>query len=468
MFSKLDQFLDREALIIKGSQSITYSELVYSGDKLGGKVPPRSLIINLCTNTTESIIGYVGFMRRDAVQLLVDETIDPEFLSCLINIYSPQYVYLPAVSSYQELGGKVVHSFQAYNLVALNPPKAGDIHPKLALLLTTSGTTGNPKLVRISYDNLKANTHAIIESLRLRADDRAITTMPMSYSYGLSILNTHLALGASVVLTTASVMSREFWTILKENSVTNFGGVPYFYDMLKKLKFRNLTLPHLRFITQAGGKLSSVLAEDFREICINKSIQFFVMYGQTEATARMSCICLTDYLDKTGSIGQAIPNGEFWLIDNEGNTITSHNSCGELVYQGPNVSLGFASCLNDLASGDEFNGRLQTGDLATKDQDGFIYILGRKKHFLKIFGMRINLTDVEDILKSQGYDCACAGSDDKLLIFVTKINNQEKILSIIADKTGINKSGFRVVEIDKIPRSESGKILYSTLQSIAG
>ena len=293
--------------------------------------------------------------------------------------------------------------------------------------------------------------------------DRPITTMPFSYSYGLSIINSHLLKGASIILTDATLMDRRFWEIFKGNNATTFGGVPFIFEMLKKLRVEKMNLPSLKYITQAGGKLSMKLSAEFADICADKGIEFCVMYGQTEATARMSYLPWEYARTKVGSIGIAIPGGKFWLEDENRNVIKKSNTIGELIYQGDNVTMGYAESCFDLQNGDENNGILHTGDLAKRDVHGFYYITGRKKRFLKIFGKRVNLNEIEEHINVAGYNCVCAGTDDNLKIYITEPVDKDLIVSYIAKRTGINRAGFSFVYIEKIPRNESGKVRYSAL-----
>jgi len=339
--------------------------------------------------------------------------------------------------------------------------------PDLAVLLTTSGSTGSPKLVRQSYKNIVSNANSIADYLEIKEDDRAITTLPMYYTFGLSIIQSHLLKGACIIVTELTFMDKKFWNLLKDEKATTFGGVPYTYEMLKKLRFSRMDLPSLRYLTQAGGKLSKELSKEFSEICEKKGIKFIVMYGQVEATARMSYLPHEFAIEKAGSIGIAIPGGEFKLIDDNEVEIIEDSVPGELVYYGDNVTLGYAVDYHDLSKGDENNGVLHTGDIAMK-QDGFYYITGRKKRFLKIFGNRVNLEEVEGILKSSGYDCACGGIDDLLKIYITDESKLEEVRNFISAKMVLNPVAFKSIKIDKIPRNESGKVLYSKLEELYG
>ena len=319
--------------------------------------------------------------------------------------------------------------------------------------------------MRQSVQNVEENTRSIVAYLGITGQDRAITTLPMSYTYGLSILQTHLAQGAAVILTEATMLDKRFWTLFREQEATTFGGVPYIYEMLKKLRFARMDLPSLRHITQAGGKLSKELSEEFSEICTQKGIQMIVMYGQTEATARMSYLPWEYAISKAGSIGVAIPGGTFQLIDAEGGIIERPETTGELIYSGKNVTLGYAQDRFDLNKPDENHGILHTGDMAKRDADGFYYIVGRKKRFLKLFGSRVNLDEVEGLLKKQGIECACTGEDDRMDVYITDVQQLDRAGAFLREHTSINPNGFSVRYIEEIPRNESGKVLYTALET---
>jgi acyl-coenzyme A synthetase/AMP-(fatty) acid ligase len=261
-------------------------------------------------------------------------------------------------------------------------------------------------------------------------------------------------------------MQKEFWQQFKKYGVTSFGGVPYTYEMLDKLRLYRMDLPTLRTMTQAGGKLSLDLHEKLAEYAERTNRCFVVMYGQTEATARMSYLPPEKSLEKYGSMGIAIPGGELSLIDALGNEIKEPEIVGELVYKGKNVTLGYAECGADLSKGDEREGILVTGDMAKCDADGYYYIVGRKKRFIKIFGNRVNLDEAERLIRTAfpNVDCACGGVDDKLKVYVTDGAFSDTIKKFLNEKTGVNQTAFEVAVISAIPRSESGKILYNELE----
>jgi acyl-coenzyme A synthetase/AMP-(fatty) acid ligase len=384
---------------------------------------------------------------------MLEASLDEELLSDLIEVYKPEYLWLPKYRLSEFPQNQVIFSADEYSLVKLNSDKTYTLNDDLALLLTTSGSTGSPKLVRISYQNIEANARSIAEYLSISKAGRPITTMPMSYSFGLSIINSHFLVGATILLTSRSLMEKEFWSFLRREKATTMSGVPYTYEMLKKLQFFQMDLPTLTTLTQAGGKLNPDLNREFAEYCLRSNKRFFVMYGQTEATARMSYLPYELALSKIGSMGQAIPGGEFSIIDENNQPVEGAEIIGELVYKGKNVSLGYAECGEDLQKEDENKGTLITGDLAKRDSDGFYYIVGRKKRFIKLFGNRFNLDETERLLKNIIPDCACTGVDDNLIIYITDQSKESEVREYLSKKTGININAFSVKFIDKIPKN---------------
>ncbi len=269
--------------------------------------------------------------------------------------------------------------------------------------------------------------------------------------------------GAAIAVTNKTFFEKSFWELCNRHKVTNFGGVPYSYDILQTIGFEQMQIPSLRYITQAGGKLHEEKVKHMVSVCEAKGIQFIIMYGQTEATARMSYLPWKNVREKSASIGIAIPDGKFVLEDDHGNEITKTDQVGELVYYGPNVTLGYAESYEDLCKGNEFNGVLHTGDLAKHDTDGFYYIVGRKKRFIKLFGNRVSLDETEQLLAKNHYSCVCGGKDDCLTIYTIEQGKNEEIINYISGVMGFHKSAFEVKYIPEIPRTQSGKVDYSSL-----
>lgn len=454
IFSNFTSFKNDLAVITDKDEKFTYEELIDLTDKLYSKIDHRCLVLSLCENSIGSLVGYISFLRNKIVPLMVDKNLNTDLLLNLIDIYKPEYIYTPRSSlSFLLSPYEIIYDKYDYLLIKTNYTKSFPLYDELALLLSTSGSTGSPKFVRQSYKNIFSNTESIINYLKIDKNEKPITTLPMHYTYGLSIINTHLTAGATLLLTQKTIVSNEFWNFFKLNNATSFGGVPYTYEILKKLRFSSMNLPSLKTMTQAGGKLSLDLTKEFAEFAKSKNIDFVVMYGQTEATARMSYLNPEYSLIKCGSIGRAILGGKFRLID----------EVGELVYEGDNVTLGYAECGEDLIKGDENNSILFTGDLAKRDDDGFYYIVGRKKRFIKIFGNRVNLDEVEQLIKTITTECACAGVDDKLIVYLTSNEKEKSIRELLLQKLSMRSFSFEIKIIDSIPKSESGKVLYNSL-----
>ncbi|MEU4155817.1 AMP-binding protein [Actinoplanes sp. NPDC026670] len=324
----------------------------------------------------------------------------------------------------------------------------GDVHPDLALLLTTSGSTGDPKLVRLSWSAVLANAGQVADSLGVTGDDVAITTLPLFYSYGLSVLHSHLLRGATVVLERAGIMQKDFWAAIDEHRVTSLAFVPSQYEMLRRLRFDPARYPSVRTLTQAGGRLRTDLVTDFASRMDAVGGRMFVMYGQTEAGPRMACLPPDRLTDRLGSVGRAMPGGAFAIEDDE------------VVYRGPNVMMGYAETAADLTRGDDLAGVLYTGDLGRLDEEGFLYLTGRLKRMAKVFGVRINLDDVE-----RHFPVAAVAGDDRLHVF-TQDGDVRALRSKIAEWLGAHFTGVDVRTIPSLPLLPNGKTDYRALEAL--
>ena len=461
----LEQFQENTALREESGLTLSYGELDKEAKRIAEAVGGRTLVFSLCRNTIGSILGYVAFLNGKIPPVLLNSHLEETLLAGLLQTYQPAFLWLPAAQadSFSEM--KRVYQCYDYALLKTGYETEYPLYEELGLLLTTSGSTGSPKLVRQSYENILDNARAIASYLELDATERPITTLPMNYTYGLSIINSHLLVGATLLLTEKTLMQKEFWGFFKEAEATSFGGVPYTYEMLDKLRFLRMELPSLRTMTQAGGKLLPELHEKFAAYAQETGKKFVVMYGQCEATARMGYLPPERAMEKKGSMGIVIPGGTFHLIDAGGNEITEPFTTGELVYEGKNVTLGYAERGEDLAKGDERQGILETGDMAQFDADGFYYIVGRKKRFLKIYGNRVNLDEMDRMVKGEfGIDAAAGGVDDHMYIFVTEEGYADSIRAFAARKTGLNPAAFQVLTIKEIPKNDAGKTLYQELE----
>jgi acyl-CoA synthetase (AMP-forming)/AMP-acid ligase II len=465
MFFDLKKYAENFAVETEHGLKMTYTELEKASSSVVAELEPRKLCFCLCENTIGSLVGYVGLMNANMPTVLLDGSKDVDIIDDLIEHYQPQYVWCPTKRVVEFCTGIPVSEYEDYTMLQCGRPDY-EIHSDVLLCLTTSGTTGSPKLVKLTERNLKSNAEAIAEYLKITSSERAITSLPMYYSFGMSVINSHLIKGATLLLTDKAVIQREFLTFLKEGKATSIAGVPYTYEMLRRLRFMRMELPELKTMIQAGGKLNANIAKEYLEDAQQKGKEFIVMYGQTEAAPRMSYLPFEKGLEKYASIGIAIPGGKLSVRDVNDQKITTPDVDGELIYEGPNVCMGYAECIADLATGDENNSVLHTGDIARFDSDGFFYITGRMKRFVKVWGNRCNLDATEQLVKAITTSCACVGVDDKITIFVTQKGLEEKIKSYLVDKTGLNIRAFEVKVINEIPILPSGKFDYQTMQKM--
>ena len=462
-----EQFKNNVAIIDEYGTDVSYEELIEFGDKVASVISERSLVFVMCTNSIGSVAGYASFVNKGMVSVLLNAHLEKELLDNLVETYKPEYIWVPTemCTEYEKYNAQNVFSEYGYTLLKTTFDAKYELYDELCIMLTTSGSTGSPKFVRQSYKNVESNAKSIVQYLELNSSERPITTLPMNYTYGLSIINSHFMVGATLLVTDKGLMQKEFWKFFKGAEATSFGGVPYTYEMLERLRFFKMGLPSLRYMTQAGGKLTPELHKKFAENAEQKNVKFIVMYGQCEATARMGYLPAEKSLEKYGSMGIAIPGGKFKLIDVNGNDITEPHVTGELVYYGSNVTLGYAECGQDLIKGDERFGELCTGDMAQFDEDGYYYIVGRKKRFLKIYGNRVNLDEVDRMIKTKfdNIDVASAGIDDHMYIFVTEERYANDVVKFVVEKTGLNPAAFQSIVIDSIPKNDAGKTLYKEL-----
>lgn len=451
-------FMSNVAVKTDKGEEYTYEQLQQIVAKLRPFLSQGRLAFCLCSNTVESIVGYIALLQNGVPTVLLDSEKDEELLKNLLNIYYPYYVWSPE----RKVFGKPLTTYGGYVLYEFSKSETA-IHPDLALLLTTSGSTGSPKLVRLTKKNLLTNAESIAKYLHITSIDRPVTSLPMYYSYGMSVINSHFIKGATLLLTQKTVLEKGFWDFVKNEHATSIAGVPYTYEMLKRLRFFRMDLPYLRTMVQAGGKLNPAIVKEYIEFAKEKGKEFIVMYGQTEAAPRMSYLPFDRAFDKYTSIGIPIPGGKFCIRDAQDHDIENVDTDGELVYMGENVCMGYAESPEDLLKGDENHGMLHTGDVARKDKEGFYYITGRMKRFVKVWGNRVNLDAIEQLIKPITADCACVGEDDRITVYITEENLCSQVKSYLSEKTGLNVLAFCVKAIPIIPKKVTGKIDYALL-----
>ncbi|RSN20942.1 AMP-dependent acyl-CoA synthetase [Streptomyces sp. WAC 05977] len=430
-------------------------------------LPPGALFARMSVDLA-SVLNYLGAFEAGRAIALIDPALDADVLAGLIERFRPAAVLsapdAPAPEGYGVSDGHWVRK----SAEGIEP------HPQLAILLPTSGSTGNPKLVRLSRGAVFANADAIAEVLGIDRHEIAPTSLPLHYSYGLSVLNSHLVRGATVVIEPSGVLGRGFWDAVNEHKVTSLAGVPYHYEMLRRLKFDPAKYPTLRTLTQAGGKLRDDLVAQFNDKIREVGGRMFVMYGQTEAAPRMTTVPAERLAEKLGSAGPALPGGSFAIRREDGSETTHPKIVGEVVYRGPNVMMGYAEDEAGLAAGDEYGGVLATGDLGYLDEDGFLYITGRLKRIGKVFGNRVSLDDLEHAVRSAsvGIDVVAAvPAGDKVVLFAELPEGDgakdicKDAAKALSERLHLHTSGFDVRACDTVPLLASGKIDYRSLEA---
>jgi acyl-CoA synthetase (AMP-forming)/AMP-acid ligase II len=331
------------------------------------------------------------------------------------------------------------------------------LHPRLALLLSTSGSTGSPKLVRLSAENLVANTEQIVDALGVHPRDCAAMTLPLTYCYGLSVLTTHLAVGASVMLTDTSVVDECFWRAAEAAGVTTLPGVPHTFELLERSRFAERQLPTLRCLTQAGGRMDPERVRQFAELGQRRGFDLHVMYGQCEATARMAALPPHLAASHPDTVGVPVGGSRVEIAD------------GEVVFHGPNVMLGYADEPADLALGRVVH-ELRTGDLGEVTSDGLLRITGRRSRFVKVLGHRIDLDVLEQGLRADRYDVRCSGQDGLLAVVARgrlSAVQQDRLHRAACQRTGAPRDAVRVAAVEDLPMLANGKPDYPAVVALA-
>jgi len=459
LIQKKDQ---KKIAIIERDKIKTYQDLNEDIREIDSLLKPREIIIILCNNSYECLLIYISSLKKGSIPLLLSDNICDSHLQEYINRYSPRYVFSPKKINHKKnylpfLKTYFIYKYSNHNLVE---------NKELTLLLTTSGSTGNPKVVKVSKKNLISNTTSICEYLNLSEKERHITILPMNYTYGLSCINTFLYSGGSIILNSDAITTKGFWINLEKYKPTYFSGVPYTYEILSKYFLEKLGKSSIRVFTQAGGKLSRKFLAKFIKFSHENNKEFIVMYGQTEATARMSYLPYLKLKEKIGSIGIAIPGGKFSLRN------TYLEDCkivGELTYEGDNVTEGYAHSFEDLNCKKKKTNTLYTGDIGWIDKDNYVFLIGRNNKFAKISGIRVSLIDIEDFLNNLGLNCAVCSDDIFLQIYIEieEGNNIDiiKLKKEISNNMNISSNSIKIKQISELPRLDSGKIDYKSLES---
>ena len=434
------------------NETFTYSEIKSFKSKFEKNFKNKSLVLLLTSNSIFSILSYVTLMatNKKIILLLINEDIKEKFIKKIIRIYGPNYILTSKKLNVKKY--IIKKKYENYLLLENKLINNKDLNFINKLLIPTSGTTGNPKMVRLSLQNLNENTKSIIKSLNIKKTDTTITTMPMSYSYGLSIINTFLSKSAKIIVSKDSIASKNFWKYFNQYNISNLNGVPKFYEFLNKLRFENINKDSLRFITQAGGNLDLKYKKYLYKLSKKNKFIFYIMYGLTEASPRVSVLNVNENNNKINSVGKPIEGVNIKI-----NSKTKNSKKGLIEIHGKNICLGYSEKLYDLKKSDENNSKLISGYIGFLDKDKFLYIFKRKSRISKIFGLRINLDDMEEKLLKAGIKAKCLTDDKYILINIFKFSDKEKIKNMIYESFGINKNFIKIIIKNYIPKNKEIK-----------
>jgi len=465
LFRAFNKYKNNIAIIDKEHSDLSYKQVLKESNKIKKKIKIKSLILIISENTLGSLLAYIFCIINNHVAIIIDSKTDKKNILKVFKNYEPNYIFLSKEIK-TIFNKKCLEKYSFFDQILLKNKinKKKKLNKNLSVLLSTSGSMGSIKFVKLSRNNLKINTDSIINYLKINNKDSAITNLPISYSYMISVINTHLEAGGSIIISKYSLIEKKFWKILKNSKVTSFNGVPYTYEMLIRIGIKNIKINSLKYLTQAGGKLEKNKLKEIINFCKKHNIKFFSMYGQTEASPRISYLKPEFSEKKIGSIGKGLSGNKIYIINDTGKKILKPYVEGEIICEGKNVFMGYSKNYNDLNRPNEKNYKLKTGDLGFFDKDGFFFITSRISRITKIFGNRIDLGDLESLMKQKGYKVVCLSDNKKIFIFIEKKYNKTNLINTISQITNLNISSFKLIKLKYFPRTSNNKVSYSELK----
>ena len=465
LFRAFNKYKNNIAIIDKEHSDLSYKQVLKESNKIKKKIKIKSLILIISENTLGSLLAYIFCIINNHVAIIIDSKTDKKNILKVFKNYEPNYIFLSKEIK-TIFNKKCLEKYSFFDQILLKNKinKKKKLNKNLSVLLSTSGSMGSIKFVKLSRNNLKINTDSIINYLKINNKDSAITNLPISYSYMISVINTHLEVGGSIIISKYSLIEKKFWKIFKNSKVTSFNGVPYTYEMLIRIGIKNIKINSLKYLTQAGGKLEKNKLKEIINFCKKNNIKFFSMYGQTEASPRISYLKPEFSEKKIGSIGKGLSGNKIYIINDTGKKILEPYVEGEIICEGKNVFMGYSKNYNDLNRPNEKNYKLKTGDLGFFDKDGFFFITSRISRITKIFGNRIDLGDLESLMKQKGYKVVCLSDNKKIFIFIEKKYNKTNLINTVSQITNLNISSFKLIKLKYFPRTSNNKVSYSELK----
>jgi long-chain acyl-CoA synthetase len=462
-----DYFFEKTAgskeLFLVGKENLTFTGLYDSSLSLASylrkEFGKNKNILLLSVNNQFFLTAYFAIIKSGNVCIPLDPNIEKENLEFISNLTNPVMIFMTRDVEKKLTVGALKCIFpdtiESYEFRAYQSEKEEEFDINAcAEIIFTSGSTGIPKGVMISHKNLIANTESIIKYLKLSQNDRMLVVLPFYYCYGLSLLHTHLRAGGSIVFNNSFIFLGSIINNLIDYKCTGFAGVPSHFQILlrKSDNFKTTRFPDLKYVTQAGGKLAPIFIDEFRNS--HPEITFIVMYGQTEATARLSYLPPELYEAKKGSMGKGIPGVELKVINEKGDKIKP-GEIGEVIARGDNIMLGYFSDEEGTKNAIR-NGWLYTGDLGTVDEDDYIFLTARKKEIIKVGGKRISPKEIEAVILElpEVVDCTIEGIEDQLLgealkatIVIRSENGKEAMLDKIRQHCAKHLALYKVPQV---------------------
>jgi len=461
-FFEIDCVSDAPAMLQSNGPSMTYGELCHQVDEWQGRLAHevKQLVFCYLSNSPQGVMALIGALAAGHAVALLDANLSTDARIDLEELYRPWVRLVPASD------GSGPHTVERTDYAEA---AAGAINPAASVLLSTSGSTGSPKFVRLTKQAVLSNARAIATALEITDADIGLGHLEVHYSYGLSIVTSHFVRGAAVGFPSGKFTDRGFWDDVRALEATHIPGVPFHHEIMHRLGLQRLKLPSLRVLTQAGGRLSLPIQQAMHEAMEELGGRFYVMYGQTEAAPRMTTLSHEDFARKPGSVGQVLDGGTIEIVDDGGGAVAAGET-GEVVYSGPNVMLGYAFESADLGRADESNGVLRTGDVGHLDEEGFLYVTGRSSRMGKVYGWRVNLDEIEQFCEGavpMAEEFAAVQIDEKIHLVALGLDQDErgKLATKLAQRFALPSRVFAVGEVAAIPKNARNKTDYSALKA---